>query len=334
MTTSRWLAAALSACFMVVGAVAGATDAPDNWDGLVQIKPKRMDMVYVLPGADFRPYSKVMLDETEVAFRKDWLKNMNDTRSVSRKIDDDEAAKIMAAASSNFSDVWTKALEKAGYQVVTTPGPDVLRLSPAIADLYINAPDTMEAGRVRTYTAEAGEATLILEVRDSRTNALLGRVVDRRETRYVGRHAAGQQRHQPGRFPCAVLAVGVDRRQGSRGTEGAVAGAGNADPGPEAQVTRGTGQDPQAVPRVTVFEFLLALYAIVAGLGVSLLVTSVGQMIEARDRVHFYWVHSCWIALTFVAHVVSWFTIWRFHDHAPWTVLQALLLLARRSCCT
>lgn len=79
---------------------------------------------------------------------------------------------------------------------------------------------------------------------------------------------------------------------------------------------------------MSVFEFLLALYAIVAGLGVSLLVTSVGQMIEARGRVRFYWVHSCWIALTFVAHVVSWFTIWRFRDHAPWTVLEALLLLS------
>ena len=79
---------------------------------------------------------------------------------------------------------------------------------------------------------------------------------------------------------------------------------------------------------MTVFEVLLALYAIVAGLGVSLLVTSVGQMIEARDRVRFYWVHFCWIALTFVGHVVSWFAIWRFRDHAPWTVLEALLLLA------
>ena len=78
---------------------------------------------------------------------------------------------------------------------------------------------------------------------------------------------------------------------------------------------------------MTVFEFLLALYAIVAGLGVSLLVTSVGQLIEARDRVRLYWVHSCWLALTFVGHVVSWFTIWRFHEHSPWTVLQALLLL-------
>lgn len=183
MTGMRWLAAALAACVLAVGAVAGAAESPDNWDGLVQIKPKRMDLVYVLPGADFRPYTRVMLDKTEVAFRKDWLKNMNDTRSVSRRIDDEQAAKIMAAASANFSDVWTKALQKSGYPVVTAPGPDVLRVSTAIVDLYINAPDTMEAGRVRTYTAEAGEATLVMEVRDSRTNTLLGRVVDRRETR-------------------------------------------------------------------------------------------------------------------------------------------------------
>jgi hypothetical protein len=78
---------------------------------------------------------------------------------------------------------------------------------------------------------------------------------------------------------------------------------------------------------VDIFEFLLALYAIVAGLGVSLLVRSIGQMIEARDRVRLYWVHSCWLALIFVSHVVSWFALWKFSQHSPWTVLQALLLL-------
>jgi len=78
---------------------------------------------------------------------------------------------------------------------------------------------------------------------------------------------------------------------------------------------------------LSIFEFLLALYAIVAGLGVSLLVRSVGQMIEARDRVRLYWVHTSWIALIFVGHVVSWFALWRYAAHAPWTILQALLLL-------
>src|SRR6187549_1253077 len=56
-----------------------------------------------------------------------------------------------------------------------------------------------------------------------------------------------------------------------------------------------------------IFEFIVGLYAIIAGLGISLLVQSVGQLIEARQRVKLYWVHTVWIALIFVAHVSSWF---------------------------
>ena len=237
MTRDRWLTAALSACLLTIGAIASTTDAPDSWDGLVQIKPKRMDMVYVLPGADFRPYSKVLLDGTEVAFRKDWLKSMNDTRTVSRKMDDERSGEDQGG---RIVELQRRLDQGAGESRLPggddTRGPNVLRLSPAIADLYINAPDTMEAGRVRTYTAEAGEATLILEVRDSQTNGLVGRVVDRRETRSSVAMQQANARHQPGRFPRAVLAVGLDGRQGSRGTKGDVAGAGNPDPGAEAQV--------------------------------------------------------------------------------------------------
>ena len=169
-------------------AVAGLADAasnspPENWDGLTEVKSKSLDLAYLLPGADFRPYSKVMLDKTVVAFRKDWMKNMSDTRDLSRRIDDEDAAQIMAAAQAGFEDVFEKEFQKAGYAVVTEPGPDVLRVSTGVANLYINAPDVMAPGRSRSYTANAGQATLVLEVRDSRTNTLLGRVVDQRQTR-------------------------------------------------------------------------------------------------------------------------------------------------------
>jgi hypothetical protein len=78
---------------------------------------------------------------------------------------------------------------------------------------------------------------------------------------------------------------------------------------------------------MSTFEFLVTLYAIVAGLGVSLLVRSIGQMIEARDRIRLYWVHTTWLGLVFVAHVFSWFSLWSYADHERWTVLEALLLL-------
>lgn len=172
---------------LVVSAAALADDRPESWDGLVEVKPKRMDAAYLLPGADFRPYTKLMIDPTEVAFRKDWMREMGDrSRDLSRKVSEEQAAEILAAARSNFDDIFHEVFTKAGYTVVTTPGPDVLRVRTGVVNLYINAPDTMSPGRSTSYTANAGEATLVIEVRDSSTGALLGRVLDRRETREPG----------------------------------------------------------------------------------------------------------------------------------------------------
>ena len=183
MPCTRWLATALTAGLVMFGSAAVAKDAPDNWDGLIEVKPRKMDAVFLMPGADFRPYTKVMIDPTEVAFRKDWMKEMNEPgTALSRRVTEEDAAKILEAARSNFDDIFQEAFTKAGYAVVTAPGPDVLRVSTAVVNLFLNAPDTMSPGRSRTFTANAGEATLVIEVRDSPTNALLGRVVDRRET--------------------------------------------------------------------------------------------------------------------------------------------------------
>ena len=184
MTSLRQIAAA--SLLLLTGA-ALADERPESWDGLVEVKAKRMDAVYLLPGADFRPYTRLMIDPTQVAFQKDWLKEQNRERvSPSRRVTESDAAEILAAARSNFDDIFREAFEKAGYTVVTAPGPDVLRVATAVVNLYLNAPDTMSPGRSRTYTANAGEATLVIEVRDSSTGALLGRVLDRRETTESG----------------------------------------------------------------------------------------------------------------------------------------------------
>jgi hypothetical protein len=62
----------------------------------------------------------------------------------------------------------------------------VLRVKVKIMNLYANAPDTAVAG-VRTFTVSAGEMTLLLELYDSETGAILARVVDRQEARSTGR---------------------------------------------------------------------------------------------------------------------------------------------------
>ena len=75
------------------------------------------------------------------------------------------------------------------------------------------------------------------------------------------------------------------------------------------------------------FAFILGLYAVTSGLGLTLLVSSVAKMIEARDRTQPYWVHTCWLAFLFVVNVTSWLSLWAVKGHSTWSIFEALLLL-------
>jgi len=161
---------------------ASLAKAPDTIEGLYKVPSKRFDLVYLLPGADFRPYTKVMFDTPEVAFKKNWLRDYNNsTRSTQRRISEEDAQKALDAARTGLIEIFTKVYTNGGYQVVTSPGPDVLRVQTAVVNLDIVAPDTMSAGRSRTFSREAGSATLVVEARDSTSGALLGTAVDTRE---------------------------------------------------------------------------------------------------------------------------------------------------------
>ncbi len=74
-------------------------------------------------------------------------------------------------------------------------------------------------------------------------------------------------------------------------------------------------------------SLLLTLYSIVAGLGLSRLVQGVTAMIQVRSNLRFYWMHSAWIMIIFMAHIVSWFALMRFATGAHWTVFNAMLAL-------
>lgn len=159
---------------------------PDSFDGLVEVKASKFDDAFLLPGADFRTYRKLMIDPAEVAFRKDWVRDMNSGRSLVGRVTEADAKKIMSLVKTDTGEIFSQAFAKAGYEFVSTAGADVLRVTPSIINLYVNAPDIASANRTMTFTTEAGQATLILELRDSLTNALLARVVDRRVAERMG----------------------------------------------------------------------------------------------------------------------------------------------------
>ena len=170
------LAAGLATALLITFSPAIAAPPAASWDGLVQVpspKAKGLAAVFLLPGADFRTYTKVMIDPPEVAFRKDWARDTE----VRNRLSDKQLREILDEASRGFAQSLAKAYAKQGYQVVTEPGPDVLRVRTGIANLAFVVPSRSPA-RSAVISREAGQATLILEGRDSITGALLGRAVD------------------------------------------------------------------------------------------------------------------------------------------------------------
>jgi hypothetical protein len=128
-------------------------------DGLEKIKVKGIDLAYSRPGATLAGYNKLIIDPVEVAFRKDWDPNRTGSRM---KVDAKDRENIRSGVAKVVQEEFAKEIGKGGtYQIVTEAGPDVLRLRASIADLYVNAPDTMSPGRTRTYTVSAGEMTLV-----------------------------------------------------------------------------------------------------------------------------------------------------------------------------
>ena len=177
----------LTALSLAAATPLAAQEGEAAWDGLVEVHAKKLDEVYLRPQADFRGYTKVMIDPTEVSFRKDWQRDQNrDRLDLSNRVSDADARRILDDAQKSFQKLFAETYAKDGYEVVTAPGPDVLRISTAIIDLDVTAPDTMSPGRTRTYSRDAGEATLVLEARDSLTGELLGRALDQRETSDMG----------------------------------------------------------------------------------------------------------------------------------------------------
>ena len=182
--SSLLLIGALVAALLV--APSQAAPLPPPYQDLVQVRSRQLDAVYLLPGTDFRPYTKVMIDPVQVSFRNGWLKDINSQRGIGDQVSQSDAEQIAQVARSGFEKIFADAFTQKGYNVVTSPAPDVLRLSPGVVNLYLNAPDPMSAPGVRSYTVNAGEATFALEARDSTTGAVLGLAVDRRSTQDFG----------------------------------------------------------------------------------------------------------------------------------------------------
>jgi hypothetical protein len=67
-----------------------------------------------------------------------------------------------------------------------------------------------------------------------------------------------------------------------------------------------------------VFSHLSVLISIVLGLGLTHLLSRVGELFQARaihgQEVHIYWVQMAWVFIIFIAHVQLWWALYLWTD--------------------
>jgi hypothetical protein len=166
------------------GCASSRSAHPNEWDGLVLQPGTRLGAVFVKPDAEIASYTSVFLDPVEVSFARNWDPNRGG-RSQVAPLDADDVTAMKVGLADMFRETFRAELARGGYQLVDEIGPDTLRVTASIVDLFVTAPNTPTPG-ARTYTTNTGRMTLVAELRDSVTGEILARVVDTQGGRSSG----------------------------------------------------------------------------------------------------------------------------------------------------
>lgn len=174
----RRMPAAFAAALILVVLAPCLADADSPFTGLELVPSKSVGALYRRPDVDVSAYSKIMIGEPTVEFSKNWNPRNYGKYGLSAA----QLTKIRVDLAAMARSAFAKVLGDGGYEIVTEAGDGVLVITPNIVNLFINAPDVKSPGRSRTYTMEAGSATLALQVNDAVTGTLLAVVLDQRRS--------------------------------------------------------------------------------------------------------------------------------------------------------
>ena len=172
----RELAALGVASLALAGTGEGRPGPPTPWalhgTAFVVVKSKLLAAVYLAPGSfKFDGYTQVMLDQTEVAFRKNWERDFNEQASGldGRISDSDVKAMLAEEAATGSTAIFKKALTRRRLSSGDNGGQERAAGSdcPGQSRRRGPGPRRHERGARRGLPArEAGSATLVVEVRD------------------------------------------------------------------------------------------------------------------------------------------------------------------------
>ncbi len=186
LTTPLVFAVVLVACTTAPPTIQTGPDAELSFDGLHKVDNSQADVAWARPDFDISGYTKIWLVGAGIEYRQ--VKDRGRS-TIARSqggpyfIDDKSRAQFEELVGKVFKEEFEK-IEK--YELVDGPGPDVLMIRGGLLDVTSYVPPDPIGGRSYIYLSSVGEATLVLELRDSETGTILARSVDRRAAETIG----------------------------------------------------------------------------------------------------------------------------------------------------
>ena len=164
-------------CASAPATIDTSPEAELSFDGMYPVKGGKMDLAWARADFNIANYSKVMLESVGIEYRPDGSERRARAtgRDTHYALTDDQKKRFQEQMRAAF----VEQLETGeNFELVTEPGPDVLLLRGGLLDVTsFVPPDPIGSGEI--YLSRVGEATLVFELRDSESGAILLRAVDR-----------------------------------------------------------------------------------------------------------------------------------------------------------
>ena len=180
------VAASSVGCTTASPTIQTGPDAAVSFDGLHEIDNSRADIAWAVPDIDLSSYTSILpvslgIEYTEVANKANTA--VTRTQRGPYFIDDKARAEFEALV----GEIFMEELQKSDrFRIVDERGPNTLIVAGGLLDVTSQVPPTKVGSSSRIYLSSVGDATLVLEIRDSETNRILARAIDRRAAEPIG----------------------------------------------------------------------------------------------------------------------------------------------------
>jgi len=182
--------AILGAMIVIAGcatdpSIQSGPNAETTFDGLVRIDHARFEAAWIDPDVDLKKYNKIIPGGAEFEFRSVQKMSASAARRSNERefwISDTNKQRLV----DTVTELFTEELQKSEHFTVTDePGPDALIIVGGLHDIVSQVPPE-DVGRSEVWLRSLGEATLVIELRDSLSNEVVYRAVERRAAETVG----------------------------------------------------------------------------------------------------------------------------------------------------